>query len=42
MNLSEAVQEFVAQLSDKGLSLERIIEEVTTAYRSLRNEQRIA
>jgi len=42
MNLSEAVTEFVAQLSDKGLSLDRIVEEVTTAYQSLRDQQRIA
>jgi DNA-binding transcriptional regulator YhcF (GntR family) len=42
MNLSEAVQEFVAQLADKGLSLERIHEEVDKAYLSLRDQQRIA
>ena len=42
MNLSEAVSEFVAQLADKGLSLERIIEEVQKAYQSLRDQQRIA
>lgn len=42
MNLSEAVSEFVAQLADKGMSLERIHEEVEKAYLSLRDQQRIA
>jgi len=42
MNLSEAVSEFVAQLADKGLSLERIHDAIDEAYLALRDQQRIA
>jgi DNA-binding CsgD family transcriptional regulator len=37
----DAIEEFVALLSDKGMSLERIVEAVTTAYHSLREQQRV-
>jgi hypothetical protein len=37
----DAIEEFVALLSDKGMSLERIIDAVTTAYHSLREQQRV-
>ena len=37
----DPIEEFVALLSDKGMSLERIIDAVTQAYRTLREQQRV-
>jgi len=37
----DPIEEFVALLSDKGMSLERIIDAVTQAYHTLREQQRV-
>ena len=37
----DPIEEFVALLSDKGMSLERIIDAVTQAYHALREQQRV-
>jgi len=41
LNAGNAIEEFVALLSDKGMSLERIIDAVTQAYHTLREQQRV-